>query len=347
MKKLNIKRVLIVFIPIIIILGVILFWIFKDKNTNIDPNTGKPSVNPPVEEKKVTVVDINSKTRPIAVMINNIKTAQPYQTGLQDAYIVYEIIVEGGISRMMAVYKDADTTRIGSVRSSRHYYLDYALENDAIYTHFGWSERAKADISSLGINNVNGLSDNAFWRDTSLGLASEHTAYTSMEKIKNVISTKGYRTETNKDLLLNYSIDEIDLSTKEGAIKANNIEIIYSNYQTTSYKYDSENKVYLRSMNGSKHIDFVTKKQNTAKNIITYQVYNESFDSYGRQDLSNTGTGKGYYITDGYAIPITWEKKTRSDQTVYKYLDGKEINVNDGNTFIQIQPKDQKLNITE
>ena len=62
-------------------------------------------------------------------------------------------------------------------------------------------------------------------------------------------------------------------------------------------------------------------------------------DSKGRQELNNIGRGTGYYITNGYAVPINWEKTSRNSQTVYRYLDGKEITVNDGNTFIQIAPK--------
>ena len=64
--------------------------------------------------------------------------------GLQDAYITYEILAEGGITRLMALFKDKDTAKIGSVRSARPYYLDYALENDAIYVHYGWSDQAKS-----------------------------------------------------------------------------------------------------------------------------------------------------------------------------------------------------------
>lgn len=68
-------------------------------------------------------------------MINNNKAVWGYQAGINAAYITYEILVEGGITRMMALFKDKETSRIASVRSSRHYYLDYALENDAIYMH--------------------------------------------------------------------------------------------------------------------------------------------------------------------------------------------------------------------
>ena len=314
----------------------------KDNGSVKPGETGNKDNNEPVVNQKLKIVDVNSKTRPVAVMINNLSTARPVQSGVMDAYIVYEIIVEGGITRYMAVYKDKDTAKIGTVRSSRDYYLDYALENDAIYVHFGWSPQAQELIGKLGVNNINGLYDNAFWRDNPMNLPYEHTAYTSMEKIMKVAKNKGYRLTSEKDLLLNYSVDEVSIENEESSLKADNVSIRYSNAVTTSYKYNPTDKLYYRSVNGSAQKDYVTKKQYTTKNIIISYVDNGNIsnDDKGRQELNNIGTGKGYYITDGYSIPITWTKTSRNEQTVYKKLNGEEITVNDGNTFIQIAPKD-------
>lgn len=295
--------------------------------------------------KKLKIVDQDSKSRPIAVMINNNHKAWPH-AGLQDSYINYEIIAEGGITRIMAIFKDKDTAKIGSVRSARPYYLDYALENDAIYVHYGWSDDAKKDINTLGVDNINGLTaSSVFWRDTSLKKASEHTAFTSMEKIKDYAKDNGYMRDTNKDLLLNHSVDEININKKEDAKKADKIYIKYSYYTDTTYEYDEENKVYKRSMSGTAHVDAITGDQYTAKNIIIIPIKNHSYDSYGRQELENIGSGEGYFITNGYAVPITWEKESRKGQTIYRYKNGKEIKVNDGNTWIQIQPDGETLTI--
>ena len=128
----------------------------KDSKNNKEINNVKEEINEePKVIKKVQIIDLDSNSRPYAVMINNIATVWGYQSGLQDAYLVYEIIVEGGYTRLMAVYKDKTLDRIGSVRSSRHYFLDYALENDAIYVHFGWSPQAEADMQTWGVNNIN------------------------------------------------------------------------------------------------------------------------------------------------------------------------------------------------
>ncbi len=351
-KKKKFGKVFAVLVIFLIIVGGGIF-IFSNKDTKREDSSSssnKSEEKPKVEEKKLKVVNQDSDSRNIAVMYNNISTVWGYQAGLQDAYLVYEIIVEGGYTRLMAIFKDATTERIGSVRSSRPYFLDYAFENDALYIHFGGSEQAYSDIKKLGVNNVDGMTySSSFWRDKSLGLSSEHTAYTSMDLIKKGIDKYGYRSTTKIDLLLNYSIDEIDLSTMEGAVPANKVFIDYSASRSTTFEYDTVNKVYLRSQGTAKgnyvHEDAVTKKQYTAKNIITYQVANRTLDSKGRQELTTAGGGKGWYISNGYAVPITWEKTGRTSQTKYRYLNGKEIDVNDGNTYIQIQPKNRTLTI--
>ncbi len=338
-RKKRIRKLMVLFCALIVI-GVS-GWYFLPEDLK-----GKFGfkVTLPTIEKKLKIVDQDSNERPIAVMIDNQAMALPH-AGLQEAYLVYEIIAEGGITRLMALYKDRDVSLIGPVRSSRHYYLDYAMENDAIYAHYGWSERARRDIASLDINNLNGITNapDAYWRDKTR--YAPHNVFTSTENLKKEASKKGYKMTSTEDLLLNYNVDEVNLSEKEGAGVANNVTIRYSNYQTTSYVYDSENKVYLRSTNGEAHRDAVTGNQYTAKNIIVAQVGNSAFDNYGRQDLDNIGTGNGYYITNGYAIPITWSKDSRESQTVYKDTAGNEIEVNDGNTFIQIQPLNQALTI--
>ncbi len=329
---------------VLLVLGVVaiglVFTYTKKFNNNDKDKANNENVPAPVKELKI--VNLDSKTRPIAVMINNHDKARPYHSGLQEAYIVYEIIVEGGYTRYMALYKDVNLDAIGSVRSSRHYFLDYALENDAIYVHWGWSNKAQEDISTLGVNNINGLNyENVyFYRDKSLNVSMEHTGYTKTEMINKAISKLGYRNTSSKDLLLNYSVDEINLKDMEGSKVANKVNIPYSGITTTSYEYDSNAKVYKRFVNGKEHVDYVTKKQYTAKNIIVYNVSNHVLngDVKGRQDIDNLGSGNGYFISEGYAVPITWEKKSRTSQTVYKYLNGEEIKVNDGNTFIQIQP---------
>lgn len=351
--KLKLKKknlIIIIAAAILLIGGIITSIILLSNKDNKDPDENK-EVNKKEEKKEeptVQIVDLNSTSRPYAVMINNIGAARPYHTGLQDAYLVYEIVVEGGITRYLALFKDKTNEVVGNVRSARHYYLDYVLENDAYYVHWGWSPQAQSDISTLDIDNLNGLiySSPYFFRQKISGVNTEHTAFTNLSELANLADRLGYRKETNKDLLLNYSATSVELSND--ATDATNIDLKYSGSSTTNYVYDSEAKVYKQYVNNKEHTDYETKEQYTVKNIIAYQVGNTTItgDNKGRQDLDNIGSGTGYFITEGKSIPITWEKDSRSQQTVYRYEDGTEITVNDGNTWIHIIPKSGKISIS-
>ena len=346
MKKKKKRKKIITFITLFIIIIIILVYLASTNKIEIkipftDINTTK------TEKKKLTIYDEDSNKRPIAVMIDN-NVGYSSQVGLQDAFVTYEAIVEGGLTRMMAIFKDTNTSLIGPVRSSRHYFLDYALEYDSLYAHYGWSTFAENDIKYLRVNNINGLYvDSAYWRDRKI--AAPHNVFTNIETLYKSAENLGYQTTTDEWEALPITSDNVDLTKIKnktctdtdcdtGLVQANKVTIPYSNSQTRSYAYDSERKVYLRYMNHNAHIDRDSKEQYHYKNIIIIKVKNKTLDSYGRQDLDTTGTKEAYYITNGYAIPITAKKDSRSGKTIYNYMDGSEVKLNDGNTFIQIEP---------
>lgn len=322
---------------------------------NKEENNDTLIVNP----KQIKIFSGNDRS--IAVMIDNHSGAWP-QANLNKAYIVYEIVVEGGETRLMAVFKGQNLEKIGPVRSSRHYFLDYALENDAIYVHHGWSPQAQSDISSLGINNINGIQESSsdFWRVKDK--LAPHNLFTSTESILKIAQRKNYATTSKQKSVLNYVADEIELdkkykritdstsetsnTTKQSSIQAINITIPHSNLQTVKYEYDENSKTYKRYARNKLQTDYITGEPVTTKNIIITMCDNYTLtdsENKGRQGLKNIGTFDGYYITNGQAIKIKCIKLDRKDQTIYKDLEGNEIEVNDGNTFINICPTDAKI----
>ena len=316
------------------------FEIYNKTEVSSETNTILPEVVEEPEPEQESI--FSGDERPIAVMIDNHKGAWP-QAGLNKAYSVYEIIVEGGETRLMALFKGVDLDEIGPVRSSRHYFLDYALENDAIYAHYGWSPKARTDISSLDVDNINGIteSSSSFWRTKAK--AAPHNVFTSTKDIKKIAKNKGYSLTSDEDSVLNYTFDEVNL---EDGIDANTVTIPYSELHTTSYKYDEETKRYTRYARGKKQTDYETKDPITTKNIIITFVRNSKLNDgtkKDRQTLNNVKTCDGYYITNGKAIKIKCIKKSRKGQTVYQDLDGNEIEVNDGNTFFNICPIDSDV----
>jgi len=343
-KKKRSKGWLGILLVIILLLGTAYgIYVYKFKKNDKAVVSNQANVN---KVKKVVEPELQifkGNNRPIAVMIDNEKGAWP-QAGLQDAYMIYELIVEGGQTRMMAIFKDKLPTKVGPIRSSRHYFVEYAMEQGAIYAHFGWSPKAEATIKSNNVNNINGIAYDGgkFWREG----YGYHTAFTSLKNLKAIATEKGYVTTSTAASVYKYSAVEHNL--KEGK-EVTSIKLTYSPSHNTSYIYDATKKVFMRSMRGIKHVDRVTKEQYYAKNIIVMQAKNYTMGTStdkGRQEIENEGTGTGYYLTNGKVINITWKKESAKAKTYFYDLEGEEIVLNDGLTFVQVVPIENSVNIT-
>lgn len=340
-------KVLIVVLILLILAagGIMAYKITKSKENEtkeVSENQNEEILTAGIEEKEVQI--FKGTDRPIAVMIDNHNLAWP-QAGLNQAYLVYEAIVEGGETRLMALFKGVNLDKIGPVRSARHYFLDYAMENDAIYTHFGWSPQAQSDIAKYNINNINGIteSETSFWRVKDK--SSPHNVATSTSAILKIAKSKGYSTTSTKESVLNYVTDDVKLENGQGATT---ITIPHSTLQKVKYEYDEQNQVYKRYARNKAQIDWDTGNSITTKNIIITFCDNytlEDSENKGRQGLRNIGTFNGYYITNGKAIKIKCIKEARNLQTRYEDLEGNEIKVNDGNTWINICPTNANVEI--
>ena len=281
----------------------------------------------------------DSEVRPVAVMIDNQGDKVLPQGGISQAQIVYEMLVEYNITRYLAFFWGTMPEIIGPVRSSRHYFLDYSMEYDAVYTHFGWSEYARKDITKFKIQNINGLvNGEAFW-DITKDKGNWQDSFTSKERIEKQISSLKYRTEPIKLFPFKY---EDEFKVNENGMLAEDIFIKFSSngVSTCGFIYDAENGNYRRFRMGKPHIERNTNEQVKATNIIIQEVSSPPIenDTAGRRNLLNIGSGNGWFITGGKAIPVKWSKSARDAQTTYKTDAGEQIKLNEGQTWIEIVP---------
>ncbi|MCX8129310.1 MAG: DUF3048 domain-containing protein [Clostridia bacterium] len=326
------------------------------KNTSTKPETSKVStaeeqtnsVQPEKKEdaKKNDFVFPIDGIRPMAVMIDNEGNRPLPQGGLYKAQVIYEIIVEGGVTRLMPVFWNTEPEMIGPVRSSRHYFIDYAMEHDAIYVHFGYSPQALSDLKKFKINNVNGVANGGevFW-DLTKDRYNWQDSYTSPQKVSAYTKRVKYRTTTDKKSVFSFNTEDTALVDGQ---KAEKILVKYSNDYKCSYVYDTATSMYMRFRKDKPHTDRITKDQLSAKNIIIQYVGNNRIkgDTKDRQELGNVGKGKGLFITNGKVIEITWSKASRTAPTKYNDTNGNAIRLNPGQTWIQIVPKSNPASIS-
>lgn len=281
--------------------------------------------------------------RPVAISIDNHPNAR-WQAGLKDAEIIYECEVEYPYTRYLCIFLAKEPEIIGPVRSARPYLIYYALEYDGIFVHVGGSEDAFSEIKRLIVPDVDGLYSGAMWRYYDTDKFAPHNMYTTLKSIRDEAFNYGYKEESDYE---GYQFNEStkELSKKyEEVFTSTEINIKYNKYNTTDYKYDEENKLYLRYKDGSKHIDELYNEQLTTKNLIILEVSKSVLDSEGRLYLDTVGNGNGIYITNKEAIKITWEKSSEKLQTKF-YINNEELLLNPGNTWIQIVNSLQNVNI--
>lgn len=275
--------------------------------------------------------------RPVMVVVENHPQARP-QWGLTSSDIVFEMVAEGGITRMILMYADASLLpdKIGPVRSTRHYFLDLAEGYDAIFTHFGQSTYAKTQLANHDIDNINGYVDGSYFsRDRSRNVDSEHTAYTTKDNIIKAIENKEYRTTLKEgyDNAFQFNIDGNEVLADGSCVSAT---VSFSSSYTYTLNYDKQENVYYSSLNGNPFVSSDGTQQNFQNIVILYtDISAISGDSKNRVDF-DLSRGTGIYISNGSYCEIKWEKGDSTDMLKLYDTEGEELKLNVGRTYIAI-----------
>ena len=291
-----------------------------------------------------------SQKRPASVMINNINVSLP-QEGIAQADIMYECLAEGGITRLMMIATEYEKlSKVGSVRSARDYYIDYADGYDCIFVHAGGSDYAYNTIANRKTSNIDGVrgkdqtgSGSCFFRDPERlkKFSSEHTLMLKTgEDLSKAVAYHGYRTVKNAGYEKPMNFVEYG-TTVSPDTKANHVKVVMSNYQIVDYSYSEETKEYLRyQYNGQPHMDAAVDKQLSFKNVVVIYTYTAAIpgDEKARINVGTTGTGEGWFITEGGYEKITWKKETAGSVLKFFRADGTEVQFNRGKTMINVVP---------
>ena len=301
----------------------------SESDTYVNPLTGEDGLD------KETAMQ-----RPVAIMVNNISIAQPVQTGLNKADIVYETEVEGGITRLMAVYKDfKNASQVGTVRSCRYVYIDLAAGHDAMYVYHGIDEEHAAPhigaVKSLVLGTNNG------GVRVSNGLASEHTLYANCDKFwESIVKTGNSTLSEEAKPWQNFAEDGEDVKLGN---TANTVTVPFSASYKTTFKYNAETGKYTRYFGETLRKDYKTGETTEVKNVFVLNTTIGNMSpckdaAKGKSAHKNVSltSGSGYYIVNGTYTKINWSKGSASDSFKFTNEDGSALTVNPGNSWVCI-----------
>jgi hypothetical protein len=266
-------------------------------------------------------------------MIDNHPDALP-QSGLNQAAAIYESPVEGSLTRLMAVFRSGDVPEIGPVRSARPYFLDWAAGLDAVYTHFGGSDEALADLKAKtdGLDDADGMKlGDTFWRDNSR--VAPHNAYTSTAKLRALIAQRGWRPETSRP-----DLGERGVAKPDG-MPATTIKIRHSaGGFLTTWSWDEKSGVYLRSVDGQK-TRVRSGESFGAPTVVTLELKQKKIvDPHGKGliGIETIGSGPATVYRDGVKIAATWSKPTAKAALTVKGADGQPVPLSDGLVWYEV-----------
>lgn len=287
--------------------------------------------------------EATNRQRPVAVMLNNIRKALPQQ-GNSQADILYECLAEGGITRMLGVYQSMEGVgEVGSVRSSRPYYLELALGLDAIYLHAGGSEAAYENIRKWNVTALDCVRSTAysaiFWRDQERRQKNgyEHSVLTSGDAILENFPNYSFRKEHEEGYSLPYTYAED--GTPAGGESALTIRVPFSTVKTGVFKYDEESKKYLVEEYNAPLVDGNNGQQVAVTNVIVIRTSCKAIDDYGRMRVDLSGyDGEGWFACGGKIVPITWAKADLDSPITYALEDGSPVVFGQGNSYVNIIP---------
>lgn len=292
-------------------------------------------------------------SRPLAVMLNNIKEGCP-QSGTADAAIIYEAPVEGRITRLMGIFEDYEKLdTIGSIRSSRDYFVYFAREYEAIYAHFGQATPYVGDLlNSDRVDNISGAvlgidrpAPNSFVRSSKR--KAPHNVYLDIEGVLKDIKRFQYPTEHSKEFVPKFTF--ADLKTPETYEGEKDATVLYPGGKSNTaangfsrvqarFEYNAKDGLYYRYQYGDKHIDELTGEQLAVTNVIFQYCHGEVRDENDYLAFGCHGDDghKVQVFTQGKMVEGTWKRERDEVPASYLDKDGKPIVLNPGKTWVCI-----------
>jgi hypothetical protein len=273
----------------------------------------------------------DSLKRPaLAIKIGNNPEARP-QAGITEADIMYEEIVEGGITRYMGIFNSTSPERVGPVRSVRGMDPNIALNWGGIFAYSGGAAQNETKIK--GTSGILALNETAA-RD---GMKRDHSrvAPNNLYAIPSVLFTRGGKPIPPKAQFV-YS-----KNVPNGAATSSKFVVGFDAGFACTWVYDSKTGKYLRSYGTKAVVDQKGKQvavDNVVVQFITYPSESEGI---------TTGSGNVWIFRNGKIIKGTWTRPSTSQPAKFTDANGDIIALTPGQTWVELASTSTNVAVTQ
>jgi hypothetical protein len=273
----------------------------------------------------------------VVVKIDNIDPARP-QSGLNQADVVYEEVVEGGLTRLAAVFQSHYPTLVGPVRSGR--LTDPGIADDLNHPVFAYSGTNSMFLPILRSQPVTDVDDgnrpDLFWRTDFA--AAPHNLYSSVAALAGASTT-----HVPPHPLFFYPRGRLRFGGP-GMVSSTHVSIIFPNAAVT-WDWSAKAREWMRGQNGSVDVDRAGQQLSATNVVIEFIPYVFSGWATGEggppapiPEGVMVGSGAAWYFSNGHLVKGSWTRAGLTSLTAYRDAKGHMMRLNRGRTWVELVP---------
>lgn len=307
--------------------------------TSTTTTTLAPGIAPTING--LDAVDDLAERRVIGVKVDNHPAARP-QTGINEADVVYEILVEGGLTRFIALFHQSDSSIVGPVRSLRPTDIEIMTPLAGPLQISGAAEwvyayAAKSDVELLRDDGTTTQRDSA--------RSAPHNLYGDTTRMRDRSDQKGWPDEP-PPALFTYGLD--DLTPTTGS--AEHIELSFSDHPSSTWDWDGEK--YLHSYGDDVHessdvADVTSQVEADYVVVILGDVYiarpPNPGDGKAVPATHTIGSGEALVFRNGGVLEALWSRDVIEDPIRLETADGGDVILPPGRFWVEIFPDDRPV----
>jgi hypothetical protein len=279
-------------------------------------------------------IEAGSLSRPaLSGKIDNHPSARP-QVGLDEADIVFEELVEGGLTRYIAVWHSSLPAEIGPVRSVRPMDPEIVSPFGGVFAYSGGQVRFIQMMQEAPVYNaIHGQPDteDTFYR-TSAKVAPHNVLVKAPELVDQHLNLPA----PERQFAYAPSMEESTAVVAGSPLTSMNPR--FSGFSSPTWEWDGTQGVFLRFQTNGAADSASSGTQIFATNVVVLQVGIDVVEDIPTTRLVNQG--KGWIATGGSILEINWFKATPESPIILTTDDGEEVRLGVGNTWIELIPND-------
>lgn len=277
--------------------------------------------------------EVTKNRSALTIKIDNTPQAVP-QAGVQDADVVYEEVVEGGITRLAAIFNSQLPTLVGPVRSVRRTDREIVFPIGGIFAYSGGAQYAVKSIETAPVK----LYDESNSGPAMFRISTRYPPHNLFANAALLMKKDG--TPRPPPALFSYSS-----SHKAYGPKVRSFVVGFGSGYAATYTWNSKTVSWDRSIFGSPDVS-ANGVRIAPKNVIVMTVHYIGgvgvIDSYAQM----RGTGPVEVFTRGTVQRGTWSRGSLRQRTVFRNSSGKVIDLTPGRTWVELIDVSQHVTIT-